>query len=133
MALKIITNNKKVQEYCAEKGYEFILMHEYVKDVLFVTRDLLMQGWRLAVDPLGGYNFRLNPYHTVILQTSEDTSNIEYDVLRVDSILSRWYKEANDILNVDEKMMNDYSDLDYSFATSSIQKLLRNPRYYLCG
>ncbi len=133
MALKVITNNKKVKDYCSENEYDFVLMQEDIKEVLFVTRDLLTQGWKLAADPLGGYNFRFNPYHTVILQTSEDSSNLEYDVLRVDSILSKWYKEANDIRNANQKMINDYSDLDYSFATNSLERLLRNPMYYKYG
>lgn len=132
MGLRTVTNNKQVYEYCQNGGLDCVLVEGGVKEALFLSRDLLMNGWRLAVDPLAGYLSRPNPYHTLFLRDNPQEEVAGDDVLRIEDALIQWHRYTN-IIPMTPRLDADYIELDFSLAINSIDGLLRTPTYFSCA
>ncbi len=124
----ILTNNPAViEEIEGRSGWETCTDYKLYEELIELCERLLLEGWHFASDPMGGYHFRPNPYHTIFLvkdapfykswiQSQEwnmlDSIKTEYD--RHKPFLKK-YKEAQH-----EK---DYQALDYSVAMRSLQSM----------
>jgi len=126
--LKIVTNNLKVQKYCIDNAYLFDFVQGHAQEVLFATREFLLQKWKLAADPLAGHLSRPNPYHTVILQKNLQTEPIAEDILRIETALCQWYLYTN-VIELTDRLYRDYCELDFSLAVNTLQGLLKSSLY----
>lgn len=131
MAIKIVTNNQKVHQYCLENEYDCLFVSGEAQDTLFSSRELILKGWKLAVDPLAGYLSRPNPYHTVLLQDSQTEETLMHDILRVEYAVSQWHRYTN-IIKMTPQLDDNYSDLDFSLGRSTIEGMMRTPTYHTC-
>jgi hypothetical protein len=61
--IRVVTNNQLIKEYTEILGIPSDYWFGESHIALRKARDMLMEGWRLAVDPLSGYNTRFSPYH----------------------------------------------------------------------
>jgi len=132
MALKIITNNPKVYDYCLKNRQNTEFFHGHAKDLLLYTRNFLFKEFRLAADPLGGYLSRPNPYHTVFLQNASGSEIKAEDVIRIETSVNQWYKYTN-ITEMTRQLDIQYQELDFSIAINTLEGLLKNPLYHTHG
>ncbi len=126
MALTVITNNEKFKAYCDTLGQRVTFIKGHSKDVLFFSRDMLIDcNLKLAADPLGGYMSRPNPYHTVFLTGNEDCDIAGDDVMRIEKAIIQWERYTN-IIEVTDQLDSQYQDLDLSIASGTLQSLLKS-------
>ncbi len=131
MSLLIITNNHKIKDFALEKKLDVIFVEGDAKETLFMVRKKLLNGWRLAIDPLAGYLSRPNPFHTVVVQENCTGEVIGDDIIRIEYAISQWNRYEH-ILPMTPKLEADYRELDFSLGVSSIDGSLRTPAYYKC-
>lgn len=114
----LVTNNDQVIGLaCLEQPDAPIVfrIEGHAIDVLRATRDLLLQGWKLSVDPLAGHYVRLNPFHTILLQKGEERQSRCKDLARIDRALEQW--ERNDkVLFRKEQWQADFQAIDCSLT-----------------
>ena len=128
MKIKVVTNNPKVNKYSLEEGFDAIFLNCSSQKVLHYARDLILNGWCLAADPLAGYISRYNPYHTVFLQESFNNKSIGKDILRLEKAACH-LENPNRPKEIDEKTKSDYCYMDFSIATSTMGGLIKNMKY----
>lgn len=131
MSIKIVTNNHKMNQYCINNGYDSFFVLGLAQDTLFSSREFILKGWKLAVDPLAGYLSRPNPYHSVFLQDNQTEETLIHDILRVEYAVSQWQRYTN-IIKMTPQLDDNYSDLDYSLAKSTMEGIMRTPTYHEC-
>lgn len=65
----ILTNNPGMASAAAGfPAFEVLLYPSDCEELLLKCKELIQEGWEFAADPLGGYYFRPNPYHTLFLK-----------------------------------------------------------------
>lgn len=124
MAVKIITNNPRLAEDLKEKDVDFLFLDRPAQIALLLSRDLIMEGWRLAADPLSGYNKRYNPFHTVFL-TDDSDNDLASDVLRLERAAIHLNDPKRPESEKTDRIIRDYMQLDYSLAVNTL-KILTN-------
>ena len=125
MCYLVITNNTEVERYIKRNKKQFIVskINGTVKDVVIETRRLLVSGWALVCDPLGGRKERANPYLTVIIGRHGTSETVGTDVLRIEQLLDIYYKNEPYLLGLSTRQKSDYSAIDYSLACGALNKL----------
>lgn len=123
--LHVITNNGDVSQMMAERQISCQYQAQGAAYVLADSRDRLLEGWRLAADPLAGYNTRFNPYHTVFLMKTCPLSGQELaaEVLRLER--ARLHLSSPKRLAAEERedIVQDYQCLDTSLAENTLAEL----------
>lgn len=119
MAIKIITNNPLLAKELKEKHLDFIFLDRSAQAVLLLSRDLILEGWRLAADPLSGYNKRYNPYHTIFL-TDDSENDFSFDVLRLERAANHLDDPKRPASETTTRIIRDYMELDYSLANNTL-------------
>ena len=125
MCYMIITNNPEVERYVKRKKKQFIVSKRNgtVKEVVMETRRLLMEGWSLVCDPLGGRKERAKPYLTVVVGRNGTLESIPCDVLRVEQLLDIYYRNRSYLEGLSERQRIDYSAIDCSLTCGALDKL----------
>jgi hypothetical protein len=131
MSLKILTNNPRVLAQFTHLNQHVEFVEGHAKDVIEDCQHCIYNSWKLAADPLAGYFSRPNPYHTIFLQKGRDEKVYGEHLLRLKRTAEQWEKYDN-VIPMTEKLWKDYEELDYSFAMSTLNGLLRNPVFYDC-
>jgi len=122
--IRVVTNNLKILELTKTiNNIESHFLDGDIRDVIFACRDLVMNGWKLVIDPLGGYISRPNPYHTIILSKSHDMGHLSGDIPRLEYLLSKYYRQLDEYENAAKKYKSDYSELDFSLALNALHGL----------
>lgn len=123
-----MTNNPAVIEEIKKRhGWEMRVECKLYEELIELCEELLLEGWHFAADPLGGYHFRPNPYHTIFLiknalYDQPWTRSREWDIL--DSIKMEYYKHKPFLKKYGEaRHEKDYQALDYSIAMRSLCRL----------
>ena len=133
---RIVTNNSRVEEYVKQDRRAFRLdaIEGDVRDVVFCARDLLLEGWSLTADPLGGRRERANPFLTVILEKSPQASHWGLvgsgglsgqsgEILRVEQLLALFERNEERLAALTQRQRSDYAAIDASLAIGVLDKL----------
>lgn len=131
MSLIILTNNPKLNDHLREENINIIFVDGHAKDVIMNSCDYVYMGWRLAADPLAGYFSRPNPYHTIFLQKDSKGKVRGEDLIRLKRTLEQWNRYDN-IIPMTDRLSDDYKELDYSIAVSTLEGLTKTPVFYNC-
>lgn len=123
----VLTNNPLIIEEMKKKKKDKNLICENTyAQVLGKCENLLLEGWHFEVDPLGGYHFRPNPYHTIFLVKScgdqkwsavrewDAMNGMKMDFFRNQPFLEKYNKDYQ---------LKDYQTMDYSIAIRSLERL----------
>lgn len=122
--IKILTNNDRVYDLMNAQNHDCrFLSGTAVAVIKEAAQMMLMHGWRLASDPLAGYNSRLNPYHTIFLQLAPD-ADTKFDMLRFENLICRWQKSPV-IPNAPASIYADFKQLDLSIAAHTSEQLFK--------
>lgn len=125
----VVTNNPVMRRQLEEAGQPCLFI-EGLSELLNRCMALLGEGWSLAVDPLGGYLSRPNPYHTILLRRcgTEDRERQLRDVTALDALLSRYWNHREEYLfhGATERRRADHAAVDASIATRSLEAFLAN-------
>lgn len=127
----ILTNNPLVDQERESLPFPVIYYKRNLEEMVEKGGKLRKEGYCFCADPLGGYHFRYNPYHTFFFHRQQRgnmrkkqrylNEKILWKAL-TDDIL-RWEKEEKQ--KKEERMCKDYQVLDESIAQSTIQVLLK--------
>lgn len=121
MNIQIITNNNRILNWIEEKQFDIRVrfINGSVKNVVFESRNAIMYGMTLVVDPLAGRRERANPCLSVIVK--QGTGEIHSkDVVRVEQLLNIYYKNIKYLNGLNKKQYRDYEILDQSLIESAI-------------
>lgn len=105
---------EQIRAFC-----ELRIIDGSVKDVVILTRDLIMSGMRLAADPLAGRRERANPCLSVLLKDSKQDEIPMYDILRLEQLLEIYYNNKDYIEHFSDSQYTDYAILDESLIISA--------------
>jgi hypothetical protein len=132
----IVTNNYLVWDNLLKNSDECLFISGEAGKVLLTTRDLLIEGWRLAVDPLQGYYTRFNPYHTVFLQkdlfitADYEEVGISFtgmspssQILRLEKGVAHLRDPKRPPAEDTPQIRTDYQYLDYQLAGTALRLL----------
>ena len=122
MGLLIVTNNPEVAETLRDRGFKLVFLDGPAQASLRYARDKVVEGWRLAADPLAGYKRRFNPYHTVFL-SDDDGGDISYDVLRLEKAALHLDSSDRPTAEDTPRIHMDYRTLDLSLASNTLDHL----------
>lgn len=104
---------------------EFEFCEGNIKNLLLICINLVKSGWRLVVDPLGGYISRPNPFHTIILEIDKRVSCKAQDFLKLEYLLKLYFRQLGDYEKASKENWEDYMELDYSLALNAIKGLVK--------
>lgn len=126
MNIQIITNNLMLVNWTKEVQIDnkIRFIKGSIKDVVFESRNAIMNGMTLVVDPLAGRKERANPYLSVVLKHSLGEINSK-DLLRVEKLLNIYYKNIEYLNRLNEKQHEDYATLDHSLIESAFYNIIR--------
>jgi hypothetical protein len=131
MKLLIITNNPLVRNTVASGRNELIFLDGTVMEVLNRCIEMLGMGWVLAVDPLAGYLARPNPFHTIILQKSNQTNEIDavrylYGLTALEKLVKKYNDELEGYIwaAATSRQRKDHMEVDRSIAVRSLGRLI---------
>ena len=132
----IVTNNRLVRDSLLQNKDAYLFISGEAENVLLAARNLIMEGWRLAVDPLQGYYTRFNPYHTVFLQehlfinADYGEAGISFTDMSFSSQILRLEKGAAHLRGPKRppaentpQIRADYQYLDYQLAGTALRLL----------
>ena len=120
----IITNNENVIRHIEKSKVEYRYIKGHALDVLHYTKELVLDGYRLAADPLAGHYERLNPYHTVFVERDlREKEKDFYDLGRIEKSENRWKTHGHDIRPMTPLMEEQYRGLDESIAINIFSSL----------
>ena len=122
MTICIVTNNPGVAEITIPLNWIMDFNDCPAQHSLLHARDLLLNGWQLAADPLAGYRRRFNPYHTVFLIENKGQVN-GYDILRLERAARHIESTKRPIVENTKKIRNDYRLLDLSLSLSTLKQI----------
>lgn len=129
----IVTNNKKVNEAYGQGERNFSV--DYIPYQVGVGYDIVLQksreylhkgGYKLETHPLSG-SVKPNetPFKTVVLSL-RPTKDLDMDGLMImeDSIatFSKFRKKQDQIYDWPEKILEDFSEIDFSLITGAIER-----------
>ena len=126
----VLTNNPLLYQEAVRIPFPVLFYQEKLERLAERAVKLRKQGYCFCADPLGGYYFRYNPYHTLFLERQKKEQKKEKDDCLNDTVL--WEALTNSIMGweqmekqeKEEKMLEDYQALDQSIAQSTIRVLL---------
>ncbi len=122
--IKILTNNDRVYDLMSKQNHDCDFFDGTAAIVIKeAAQMMLLHGWRLASDPLAGYNSRLNPYHTIFLQLAPE-NDTKFDMSRFENLICRWQK-CPAIPNASTSIYADFKQLDLSIATHTSEQLFK--------
>jgi len=119
--LIVVTNNKLVYEDIAEstKDTEVEFIDGTVKDVVFASREKVLDRFKLAADPLAGRKARPNPYLSVVLEKRTEKYEA-YHILRLEKMLELFYKNEAAFTDMSKSLRSDFAIIDYSLISTLI-------------
>lgn len=123
MSSLLVTNNDTVISLSCLKQQNttrVFRIEGHAVEVLGAVRNLLLQGWKLAADPLAGHYIRLNPFHTILLKKGEERQCQYKDLARIDRALELW-ERSGESLNVRDQWKTDYQSIDCSLTASMLE------------
>ena len=131
----VLTNNPLLYQEAVRIPFPVHFYQEKLERLAERAVKLRKQGYCFCADPLGGYYFRYNPYHTLFLERQKKEQKKEKDDCLNDTVL--WEALTNSIMGweqmekqeKEEKMLEDYQALDQSIAQSTIRVLLGGKEY----
>ena len=117
----VVTNNKLVYEDIAEstKDTEVEFIDGTVKDVVFASREKVLDRFKLAADPLAGRKARPNPYLSVVLEKRTEKYEA-YHILRLEKMLELFYKNEAAFTDMSKSLRSDFAIIDHSLISSLI-------------
>lgn len=130
----VLTNNPRMASEARQvSGYEVLMYPVTCEELLLKCTELIQEGFRFAADPLGGYHFRPNPYHTMFLKKEPGADkekrkhgreSVDSDLLLIGSMqdLCRKHKKFIERYRV-EAYEEDYQIMDSSVAQRSLMRL----------
>ena len=116
----VLTNNPLLYQEAVRIPFPVLFYQEKLERLAERAVKLRKQGYCFCADPLGGYYFRYNPYHTLFLERQKKEQKKEKDDCLNDTVL--WEALTNSIMGweqmekqeKEEKMLEDYQALDQS-------------------
>lgn len=129
----ILTNNPKVISAFSEVDcWGQLICKETHEEILWQCEYYLSEDWHFASDPLGGYHFRPNLYHTIFF-TKEETAFSrepakEWTIL--ESMKLKYYQHKPFLERYSEpRHQRDYQVLDYTIA-ERVMQILKETSYH---
>ena len=129
MKTRVLTNNPTVMGALGPEAAGEAMFVEGLPKLLNKAMELLQHGWRLDVDPMGGYMSRPNPFHTMFLSPPDgsrsDPDGYLRDVTALDALLSRYWlnRELYQYHGATEGRRADHAAVDRSIALRSLERL----------
>lgn len=125
--LEIITNNPKLVDWLEEKQLDLQVkfIKGTVKEVVFESRNKIVNGMVLVTDPLAGRRVRTTPYLSIILKQGMGQIHPE-QILRVEELLDIYYKNIEYLQGLGDNQHLDYQILDQSLVASALDKGIIN-------
>lgn len=129
MELLIITNNPKLlnRPQPEEKGVSIEFVQGGLGAVLEKGQQLLTEGcFRLAVDPLGGYWLRPNPFHSLIFEkTGAKEDELAFTILALTQLQEKLRSEEAEYSLALSRAAEDYQKLDLSLVSTALSLLVQ--------
>ncbi|HQA59050.1 MAG TPA: GrdX family protein [Acetivibrio sp.] len=125
MTIKIITNNPLLAEDLKKQECDYLFSNQQAQVLLLLARDLILKGWRLAADPLSGYNKKINSYHTIFLTNDSNYNLADYynDIIRLEEAANHLNDPRRSKSEDIPRVVRGYMQLDYSLACSTLELL----------
>lgn len=125
----VITNNLSVAKLCEKKKFstvQFKYMDAAVRDIAFLARESLMNGYCLTADPLAGRLERPTPFLTVILEKKEsENENLAYEILRVEYFVKVYCEYQSFFNSLCPQEKQDYSIIDESLTENCLLQMFQ--------
>lgn len=126
----ILTNNPLIDQESERLPFQVLYYKRNLEEMVEKGVKLRKKGYWLCADPLGGYHFRYNPYHTFFFHRQPKDNMRKEQIYLIEKIL--WKAVTDDILKWEqmekkekgESMLKDYQVIDESIAQGTIQVLL---------
>ena len=115
----LITNNPRFKDV---KHIEVIYLENDCLDVFLKARDLIHQGYKLLTHPLYG-NFRNDQMYFRSLALEENDKLDIGSLELIENAISRFQgKKISDRYYATEKMVDDFSYIDYEIISETLRK-----------
>ena len=124
MKIIVVTNNLSVKRSLQKHKLEIVFVDGPAQLALKTARDMILDGWHLAADPLAGYYIRYNPYHTVFL-SDENLSSTSEDILILEHAICHLDDPRRPAAEDVPEIRADYQILDHSLATNTAESLCK--------
>lgn len=92
----VLTNNPLLYQEAVRIPFPVLFYQEKLERLAERAVKLRKQGYCFCADPLGGYYFRYNPYHTLFLERQKKEQKKEKDDCLNDTVL--WEALTNSIM-----------------------------------
>lgn len=122
MSCVVITNNPKSLELEVKKT-EWVDGNAVA--VLEKARVFILKGGQLVLDPMAGHLARPNHFLTIVIKPSPKKDYFGEDVLRLEYLINMYKHNWTSVLDsqsFSSRLLDDYSELDFSLAASGLQK-----------
>ena len=125
MKYVVITNNEDVIKYVEENQnlFEGIYVDGNIRDVVFTSRDKILDNYTLVVDPLCGRKERPMPYLSVVLKQNDKEDIHENDIIRVEWFVGSYCDSSEFLDSIPKEKMKDYRVLDTSLTKNACKFL----------
>ncbi len=123
MVYSVITNNKSLEAVLHTFPVQVQYIEGHIKDVTFMARDLLMQGYVLVADPLAGRLERPSPYVSYFLKKVGNNSKLDEEILRIEYFVALHHEHAAYFLSLDERHKQDFALIDTSLIVNCARQV----------
>lgn len=125
----VITNNVSVAKLCEKKKFSAVqckYMDAAIREIAFLARDYLMNGYCLTADPLAGRRERPTPFLTVILEKKASENNhLAYEILRVEYFITVYCEYQSFLNSLCPQEKQDYSIIDESLTENCLLQMFQ--------